>query len=319
MLFSAGLASSTHKTYQSGTKRFLCFCQKFGIQQPFPVSQQKLTYFVAFLYSEKIAPSTVKSYLSAIRYAQISLGLQAPNMSSMVQLEYVLKGLKRQAGSRRSHTRLPITPRILLQLKAAWSSQLSPFDADMLWAAATMCFFAFLRSGELVVPSDSAFDPNVHLAYGDVRADNTSSPQFLEVRIKASKTDPFRVGVAVYLGRTNCALCPVAATLRYMVSRGGSPGIFFRFEDGKPLTRDRLVARVRTAIASVVADSTNYAGHSFRIGAATTAALQGIPDSLIKTLGRWQSSAYQLYIRTPSDTLCAVSRALASQPAPRRS
>ena len=51
-----------------------------------------------------------------------------------------------------------------------------------------MCFLGFLRSGEVVVPSDSAFDPSMHLAYGDVRADNTSSPQFLEVRIKASKT-----------------------------------------------------------------------------------------------------------------------------------
>ena len=80
-----------------------------------------------------------------------------------------------------------------------------------------MCFLGFLRSGEVVVPSDSAFDPSMHLAYGDVRADNTSSSQFLEVRIKASKTDPFRVGVAVYLGRTNCALCLVAAVLGYTV------------------------------------------------------------------------------------------------------
>ena len=85
-----------------------------------------------------------------------------------------------------------------------------------------MCFFVFLRSGEVVVPSDSAFNPSMHLAYGDVRADNASSSQFLEVRIKASKTDPFRVSVTVYLGRTNCALCPEAAVLGYMVNRGRS-------------------------------------------------------------------------------------------------
>ena len=35
-----------------------------------------------------------------------------------------------------------------------------------------------------------------------------------------------------------------------------------------------------------------YAGHSFWIGAATTAASAGIEDSTIQTLGRWLSSSY---------------------------
>ena len=54
-----------------------------------------------------------------------------------------------------------------------------------------------------------------------------------------------------------------------------------------------------------------YAGHSFRIGAATTAIAGGIPVDVIKTLGRWKSQAYQLYVRIPDTQLASISKSLA--------
>jgi len=36
----------------------------------------------------------------------------------------------------------------------------------------------------------------------------------------------------------------------------------------------------------------NFSTHSFRIGAATVAARNEIPDHLIQALGRWSSNAY---------------------------
>ena len=58
-------------------------------------------------------------------------------------------------------------------------------------------------------------------------------------------------------------------------------------------------------LAGINAD--NYAGHSFRSGAGTTAAKQGLGDATIKMLGRWKSNAYQLYIKTPRQQLAAIS------------
>ncbi len=67
---------------------------------------------------------------------------------------------------------------------------------------------------------------------------------------------------------------------------------------------------VHAALSAAGVDAAHCSGHSFRIGVAMTAFGQGVPDVLIKTIGRWESSVYTLYIRTPKEQLCAVARSL---------
>ena len=52
------------------------------------------------------------------------------------------------------------------------------------------------------MPSDIVYNPGAHLNFEDVSVDSIKNPQSLKVRIKASKTDPFRVGVDIFIGRT---------------------------------------------------------------------------------------------------------------------
>ena len=103
------------------------------------------------------------------------------------------------------------------------------YNAAVFWAASCMCFFGFLRMGEVVTPTTSSYDPAIHLCFGDVKVDNYKNPQFLEVRIKVSKPYPFRLGVSVYLGIKSSSLCPVAAVLHYMVQHGNKPGLSFSY------------------------------------------------------------------------------------------
>ena len=104
---------------------------------------------------------------------------------------------------------------------------------------------------------------------------------------------------------------PVAAILNYMVRQGSSSGPFFKFSDGRFLTRKRFVKAVQSALEQANINSAQYAGHSFRIGAAaTTAAHCGMQDSLIKTFGRWESSAYWcMFVHCAR--LCSVAMSLA--------
>ena len=132
----------------------------------------------------------------------------------------------------------------------------------------------------------------------------------LEVLIKRSKCDQFTQGVTLSVESAGSDICPIVAMLGYLVQRGSALGPLFLFADGRPLTMDRFVSAVRRALVEGGIDPSLYTGHSFRVGAAMTAATRGTQDSLIKTFGRLESSTYLVYIRTPRSALISVSRSL---------
>ena len=193
---------------------------------------------------------------------------------------------------------------LLLNIHNLWSIPPVSFDQVMLWAACCLGFFGFLRAGEFTCAQEEFLDPP--LAASDVVVDSRTNPQLISVHLRQSKTDPFGVGCHIYLGRTNATPCPVAAILNYLSVRPPSPGPLFIFQDGKPLTRVALVDQLRSAMQQLGMDSSLYAGHSFRIRAATAAAKAGYPDSMIQTLGRWKSAAFLSYLRSSAEELAAV-------------
>ena len=104
----------------------------------------------------------------------------------------------------------------------------------------------------------------------------------------------------------------LTALLNYLVIRGDKYGPLFVFKDGRFLTRDRLVREIRIVLEQSGLDASKYCSHSFRIGAATTAAAKGLEDYLIQTLGRWKSLAYLDYVKIPGHQLAFYSRVLSS-------
>ena len=93
------------------------------------------------MFIKDLSAGTVKLYLAAIRYTQISSSLGDPHIGSMPQQEYVIKGGKK-ATFKPSRKRLPITPEILAALKHIWEAASDQFNAAAFWAASCMCFFA---------------------------------------------------------------------------------------------------------------------------------------------------------------------------------
>ena len=178
---------------------------------------------------------------------------------------------------------------------------------------AVLPFFGFLRCSEFTVPS-AGFQSDVHLTPRDILVDKKPFLDSLVVKLKKSKTDQFKRGFSVVLPRSDSQIFPVSALLADLHLWGPSQGPLFVFQNGTVLTRVKFSKLVRETVLAA-GWSGNFTSHSFQVGAASTAASLGVPDYLIKALGRWDSDAYLLYVKLSRHQVATVSRLMAlSQP-----
>ena len=241
---------------------------------------------------------------------QLSLGLPDPHdQSSLPVLKRVQARVRAKQGTP-SRVRLPITADLLRRIRNHLEVSSHP-EKRVLWAVCCTAFFGFFRLGELLPESRSAFCPATHLTWGDVAIDDPANPTMIRIHLKRSKTDQFGSGANIFLGRTESELCPVAALLGYILSRGDQQGPFFLDSSSTPLLKAPFINQLRSILIALGVPQDQYAGHSFRIGVATSAALAGIEDSTIQLLGRWQSAAFLQYVRTPPEVLARLSPLLA--------
>ena len=160
-----------------------------------------------------------------------------------------------------------------------------------------VAFFGFLRSSELL-----------SLKWADMERQNEG----YRISISASKTDPFRRGAVVELKASGHeVLCAVKALDHLRPRSCSTAGPVFTWEGGRPIQRQRLNDLIRLLASLSNVPVGHYSSHSFRIGAATTAAAAGVPDWCIQGLGRWSSDCYQRYIRLPSNSMGNMATLLA--------
>lgn len=299
------------KAYQAGHRRYTSFCTR-AQKNSLPTSEHTLMLFTAHLAEEGLSHQTIKVYLSAVRNLHVTTGFHNEfNKALSPRLELILKGIKKESIKNNPPlTRLPITINIMCSIKNVLSKAPEKYNNILMWAACCAAFFGFLRCGEFTVPSQTGYDSTVHLSLADVSVDSIASTSLIYITIKQSKTDPFRRGATVCLAKTEKAICPVMAMLPYLALRGGKAGPLFILRDGTFLTRSNFTTLLRTTLTAAGIDSSKFASHSFRSGAATTAADTGMADVHIKMLGRWASDAYQAYVKTPPTKLAKLTKQL---------
>ena len=151
-------------------------------------------------------------------------------------------------------------------------------------AACLLGFAAFLRYDELskLCCEDLTFNAN-----------------FLEIKIRSSKTDQYRQGDTVLVACIGRPTCPVSMVERYMAMGElvGKSGLLFhplssnekKLRPNGSLTYSLLRELLLNHLRALGYPAEQFGVHSLRAGGATAAAGSGVPDRLFKRSGRWRS------------------------------
>ena len=315
-LWSLSISSSTRESYKAGVRCLFTFlamsCVLFSPGNFPELTEDMLIYFVTYCHSRLgLRCTTIKLYLAEIRFHYLQAGRRNP-LEFTDRLQCVIRGIKRSQNNVNKQ-RLPIDMRVLRQIcDLLHAGRYSPVIDKTLECMCLLAFYGFLRCGEFTVRNVNSAQQ--FLRVRDVQLASNRSMFYLS--LQSSKTDPFRYGVQIPFFKTS-SLCPVTCMISYLTCTrreslsSSSPLFVDTFQ--RPFSRDLFISYLRDILQQLGYKDWNYGGHSFRIGAATTAASVGIEDHLIKTLGRWNSSCYIRYIRVPKANLQIAQEKLGSQ------
>ncbi|XP_077778975.1 uncharacterized protein LOC144326297 [Podarcis muralis] len=295
-LFGA-VAPSTLRSYKKSWADFLKFRSSRHNTGPFSIpSTREVLCYLAHLRGLGRAPKTINIQSAGISYFCKAFFNTDPCSAFIVRK--TLEGWRRQHPPSVDRRR-PITIDILTQIhKKLRAICWSKYEARLFSAAYSIAFFGALRIGEVVCERGADC-----LQRGILLSDLSLSESELIVQVRSSKTDQLGKGALLrLLAVQGSGPCPVRDTRRFLYLRPRGPSPFLIHADGSPLSRHQFTRVLRTALTACGFPAAEFAAHSFRIGAATTAMHLGLSTERIKDLGRWKSNAYRAYVRKNHDS-----------------
>ena len=96
----------------------------------------------------------------------------------------------------------------------------------MVWVTYCTAYFGLVRVSKFFAssPNHSSSYYFTNLLLSDLVINSLIAPHIIRIILKQSKTDQYRQGTHIYLGRTSHQVFPVKALIRYLDRRGGRPG-----------------------------------------------------------------------------------------------
>ncbi len=281
----ASLSTSSLKNYNGVWCEFASFIKdRYGILSPLYATAGHVLMYVSFLSLKGFASSTIVSKYSSLNYAFKLFGL--PEVSNEFILQKFMAGIKKMKPCK--DIRVPVTLDLLHRMcNMIVSLGYSSYKVSLYQAMIVVSFHGFLRPGEITGSSNN-------LQFNHCRV-KSSSIKLTFFKFKHHKGPPYSIKIKA----TGAQFCPVVLMVRYLKLRGTMEGPLFCFPPNLHVSYSHFYTLV-TYIKSALQINGKLTPHSFRIGAATWAAMKGASDDVIKRMGRWSSDSFQNYIRIPA-------------------
>lgn len=287
---------STRETYGAGLLVFHVFCDLRGVPEILrcPADPLLMLTFIstcAGFYSGK----TLANYFYAIRAWHLLHG--APWRMNQPEMKAALDGATILAPpSSKRPKRVPLTIDTILAIASRMDFS-KPLDAAV-YACLTTTFFSAARLGEFTLPSLKAFVHNRHVKPSDIRRDQDRHGLKVTV-FHLPHTKCAIDGEDVYWSAQSGMVDPeTALAVHFSINNPphDKPLFSWRHPHGlRPLTRTEFLKRINLAASELAIQSLR--GHGIRIGATLEYLLRGVPFDVVKSIGRWSSEAFLLYLR----------------------
>ena len=268
------MSSNTWQTYSTAIGKFNQFRYLYGLPLDGLPPVDQVVQFIAYMSACNCAPSTIRTYISGLSFWYKVQGCEDVTKAFIVTK--LLEGAKRGGGT--LDNRVPITLNILTKLVQALDKIcVSSYEISLFRAAFCLAFFGFLRVGEFTSKSLTSCDSRP-LQFNDVDIIGVDGCRQVKMTIRQSKTDQLGKSVTLLLSETASPVCPLNALSNFLrVRNPNTPQdsqllIYF---NGNPLTRYQFSAILTKCFRFSNVLNGRFRSHSFRIGAATEAAMRG--------------------------------------------
>ena len=304
-LAQKSISEDTLPIYHSGCRKFREFCVELCPDLEFPLSDLDYSLFYTWLV-ERISADSAANYLNHVSFlGQIMFRIPAPIWRNM-PLTHRCKKSKKAFSVTKRNRKLPITFTLATKIGDAYPNHHPDHIVTMDAVSLFLCILylgicGLFRCGELIPKNPKKTHPEKLIRRGQIDFFDPpdGGPRFARVWLYRSKGDKFHEGVPVLIpGYTNRKHCPIAwleCLMRLSPKDRAHP--IFTFPDHKLVTKRVFIQWVRGRLMSLGFNPSDYAGHSMRAGGAVSASRRGVPDHIIKILGRWKSDSYLLYIK----------------------
>ena len=326
----ASMASGDMGRGSTGVRAWRAFCAEEHTPADRPIDPSSplwvkleeellaMQFVCALVEDRGVAVGTAASYFGQVQgWHAKEHGVKLAAGMKLARLPAMLKGLRRLMGEAPRAVRRGIAPQALRRAMDLLLVPSVPAHANVR-AALSVALQGLLRSAEYACDGGVKFQSSKHLTRADISECSETRLVIMMLPCKnmrhlSGKTCPLVIGAggqyvdAVAEVRNMLVVDPVAASAAEVTP-------MFRV----PATNEPLrTAAVRDLVRSLMqaigeADPSQFGTHSLRIGGATALFVAGADETVIRTMGRWSSDCYRLYVRACFESTLKWSRAAGS-------